>query len=57
MLRIEKKMLSNKENIFHIRCHIRNKVCNMIIDNGSCTKITSITLVIKLNLITIEPAT
>jgi hypothetical protein len=22
-----------KENIFHTRCHIKNKVCSMIIDN------------------------
>ena len=23
------------ENIFHIRCHIINKICSIIIDNGS----------------------
>ncbi len=24
-----------RENIFHTRCHINNKVCSMIIDGGS----------------------
>jgi len=33
------------ENIFHTRCQIRDKVCGMIIDNGSCTNIVSTTLV------------
>jgi hypothetical protein len=26
-----------KENIFHTRCLINDKVCSMIIDSGSCT--------------------
>jgi len=25
----------HQENIFHTRCHIRNRVCSMIIDGGS----------------------
>jgi len=39
-----------RENIFHTRCHIQNKVCSMIIDGGSCTNVASYTLVKKLNL-------
>jgi hypothetical protein len=27
-----------RENIFHTRCDIQNKVCSMIIDGGSCIK-------------------
>ena len=29
------------ENIFHIRSHIQNKVCSVIIDGGSCTNVAS----------------
>jgi hypothetical protein len=39
-----------RENIFYIICHIKNKVCNMIMDNGSCTNVVSTTLVTNLNL-------
>jgi len=39
-----------RENIFHTRCHIQNKVCRMIIDGGKCANIASETLVKKLNL-------
>jgi len=42
-----------RENIFHTRCQIRDKVCGMIIDNGSCTNIASTTLVEKLGLTTL----
>jgi hypothetical protein len=43
-----------RENIFHTRCHINNKVCSMIIDGGSCTNVASIILVEKLNLPTLK---
>ena len=39
-----------RENIFHTRCHIHDKVCSLIIDGGSCTNVASTTLVEKLNL-------
>jgi len=42
------------ENIFHTRCLINDKVCNMIIDSDSCTNIGSVTLVRKLGLNTIK---
>lgn len=30
-----------RENIFHTRCHVNNKVCGVIIDEGSCTNVDS----------------
>ena len=36
-----------KENIFHTRCRVQNKVYSLIIDGGSCA---SIELIEKLNL-------
>ena len=39
-----------KENIFHTRCHVHNKVCNLIIDGDSCTNVAKTELVKKLNL-------
>jgi hypothetical protein len=38
-----------REDIFHTRCHVNNKVCSMIIDGGSCTNAASTILVEKLN--------
>ena len=43
-------MEQQRENIFHTRCYVNNKVCSMIIDGGSCTNVASTTLVEKLNL-------
>lgn len=43
-----------RENIFHIRCHINGKVCSMIIDGGSYTNVASTTLVEKLSLRTMK---
>ncbi|GKV53063.1 hypothetical protein SLEP1_g59611 [Rubroshorea leprosula] len=39
-----------RDNIFHMRCHVKNKVCSVIIDGGSCINVASIVLVEKLNL-------
>ena len=39
-----------RDNIFHTRCHIKERVCRMIIDGGSCTNVASTELVEKLNL-------
>jgi len=50
----EDDMEQQRENIFHTRCHINNKVCSMIIDGGSCTNVACTTLVKKLNLPTLE---
>ena len=39
-----------RDNIFHTRCHVQNKVCSMIIDGGSCTNVASTTMVEKLRM-------
>ncbi|WZZ15565.1 hypothetical protein YC2023_108654 [Brassica napus] len=41
-----------RENLFHSRCLISEKVCSLIIDGGSCTNVASDTLVRKLGLAT-----
>ena len=38
-------MEHQRENIFHTRCLINNKVCNMIKDGGSCTNVASTMLI------------
>ncbi|KAJ4715139.1 hypothetical protein OWV82_013527 [Melia azedarach] len=43
-----------REYIFHTRCHVKDKVCTMIIDSGNCTNVASTLLVDKLNLHTIK---
>jgi hypothetical protein len=50
----EDDVKQQKKNNFHTRCLINNKVCNMIIDNSSCTNIASVTLIRKLRLNTIK---
>ena len=50
----EEDMEQQRYNIFHPRCHVRNKVCSVIIDGGSCTNVASTTLVEKLGLSTFE---
>ena len=39
-----------RENIFHTRCQVQNKVCSVIINGGSCTNVASTTLVEKLGM-------
>ena len=39
-----------RDNIFHTRCHVQNKVCSVIIDGGSCTNVASTTMVEKLGI-------
>ena len=43
-----------RDNIFHTHCLIANKLCNVIIDSGSCTNVASTLLVEKLKLPTIK---
>ena len=40
--------------IFHSRCTIQDKVCNLIIDGGSCTNVASTTIIEKLGIPTIS---
>jgi len=35
---------TQREQIFYSRCLVNNKMCNLIIDNGSCENIISTTL-------------
>lgn len=44
------KETEQRENLFHTRCLIKDKVCSLIIDGGSCTNAASETLVAKLGL-------
>lgn len=37
-----------RDNLFHSRCTIKDKVCHLIVDSGSCTNIASVTLIQKL---------
>ena len=39
-----------RDNIFHTRCHVQNKVCSVIIDGGSYTNVASTTMVEKLGM-------
>ncbi|RDY12241.1 hypothetical protein CR513_02986, partial [Mucuna pruriens] len=39
-----------REHISHTRCLVQRKVCNMILDGGSCTNVASTILVEKINL-------
>ncbi|CAA7040380.1 unnamed protein product [Microthlaspi erraticum] len=41
---------AQRENLFHTRCTINGKVCNLVIDGGSCTNVASEFLVDRLGL-------
>ena len=41
-----------RDNLFHSRCLVSEKVCSLIINGGSCTNVASDTLVRKLGLVT-----
>ena len=43
-----------RENIFHTRCHVLDKVCSIIIDRGSYTNVASSMIVKKLGLATMS---
>ena len=43
-----------RKNIFHTRCHVKDKVCSVIIDGGSCTNVASTSMVEKLGLTTLR---
>jgi len=47
---------SQRQNLFHSRCHINDKLCPLIIDNGSCVNVASTRVVDKLGLKTIPHA-
>jgi len=41
---------TQRENIFHTRCSIQEKICSLIVDGGSCTNVASSRLVTELNM-------
>ena len=45
---------NQRENLFHTRCLVQGKVCNMIIDSGSCSNLVSTEVVSKLQLTSIQ---
>jgi len=47
---------SQRENIFHTRCLINEKLCSLIVDRGSCANVASTRVVDKLGLPTISHA-
>ena len=47
---------SQRQNIFHSRCHIKHKLCPLLIDNGSGINVASTRVVDKLGLKTIPHA-
>jgi len=47
---------SQRQNIFHSRCHINDKLCPLLIDNGSSVNVASTRVVDKLGLKTIPHA-
>lgn len=45
---------SQRDNLFHTRCFVNGKVCNLIIDGGSCTNVASNEMVEKLGMLTLR---
>ncbi|XP_042446410.1 uncharacterized protein LOC122031356 [Zingiber officinale] len=43
-----------RENIFYTRCHVKYRVCGLIIDGGSCVNVASKLMVDKLGLPTLK---
>uniref|UniRef100_A0A2N9GXJ1 RNA-directed DNA polymerase n=1 Tax=Fagus sylvatica TaxID=28930 RepID=A0A2N9GXJ1_FAGSY len=53
-VQVKEEESNQRENLFHTRCFVNNKVCSVIIDGGSCTNIASTYLVEKLALTTLK---
>ncbi|XP_073049491.1 uncharacterized protein [Primulina eburnea] len=51
---VKEEETNQRENLFHTRCFVSGKVCNIIIDGGSCTNVASLEMVEKLNLPTLK---
>jgi len=47
---------SQRQNLFHSRCHINDKLCPLLVDNGSYVNVASTRVVDKLGLKTIPHA-
>ncbi|KAL4651966.1 hypothetical protein ACB092_01G198800 [Castanea dentata] len=53
-VQVKEEESNQRENLFHTRCFVNNKVCSIIIDGGSCTNVASTYLVEKLALTTLK---
>uniref|UniRef100_A0A2N9FQW0 RNA-directed DNA polymerase n=1 Tax=Fagus sylvatica TaxID=28930 RepID=A0A2N9FQW0_FAGSY len=53
-VQVKEEESHQRENLFHTRCFVNNKVCSVIIDGGSCTNVASTYLVEKLALTTLK---
>jgi hypothetical protein len=53
-VQVKEEENNQRENLFHTRCFVNNKVCSVIIDGGSCTNVASTELVEKLALTTLK---
>ncbi|XP_073037004.1 uncharacterized protein [Primulina eburnea] len=51
---VKEEETNQRENLFHTRCFVNGKVCNLIIDGGSCTNVASLEMVEKLSLPTLK---
>ncbi|XP_075489516.1 LOW QUALITY PROTEIN: uncharacterized protein LOC142528360 [Primulina tabacum] len=51
---VKEEETNQRENLFHTRCFVSGKVCNVIIDGGSCTNVASLEMVEKLSLPTLK---
>ena len=53
-VQVKEEENNQRENLFHTRCLVNDKVCSVIIDGGSCTNVASTYLVEKLALTTLK---
>jgi hypothetical protein len=53
-VQVKEEESNQRENLFHTRCFVNNKVCSVIINGGSCTNVASSYLVEKLALTTLK---
>ncbi|XP_075499288.1 uncharacterized protein LOC142537678 [Primulina tabacum] len=51
---VKEEETNQRENLFHTRCFVSGKVCNIIKDGGSCTNVASIEMVEKLGIPTLK---
>ncbi len=49
-----KEAEEQRDNIFHTRYRMKDKVCSLIIDSGSCTNVANTELIEKLSLPTLK---
>ncbi|PON58606.1 hypothetical protein PanWU01x14_164960 [Parasponia andersonii] len=53
-LQVKEEQEVQQENIFHTRCHMKDKVCSVIVDGGCWTNVASTSMVEKLGLRTLR---